>query len=235
VLFRAPRKLDFMQLVPLELTHVNGVDAWQIPRAILRRRSGFALTDPGMDCRARSTVALLHLVPRAGQGLVRARSAREAARRRALSCATSRESVQEEPVRRDARRLPARGKDLGVPQAARGGYPLAALAIICVDNPLGRGDRPPDLQRLHEVVHLPEDDPVDIPQAETRILKDVLALPWGFEIYSLLTRWNPLDLRRPTPRAATGKRTLVVGMGPRDSTSRTTCSTMVISSPRSTA
>ena len=57
-------------------------------------------------------------------------------------------------------------------------------------------------------------DPVDIPQAETRILKDVLALPWGFELYSLLTRWNPLDLRRPPPRAATGKRTLVVGMGP---------------------
>ena len=57
-------------------------------------------------------------------------------------------------------------------------------------------------------------EPVDIPQAETRILKDVLALPWGFEIYSLLTRWNPLDLRRPLPRAATGKRVLVVGMGP---------------------
>ena len=57
-------------------------------------------------------------------------------------------------------------------------------------------------------------DPVDIPQAETRILKDVLALPWGFEIYSLLTRWNPLNLRRPLPRAATGKRVLVVGMGP---------------------
>ena len=57
-------------------------------------------------------------------------------------------------------------------------------------------------------------DPVDIPQAETRILKDVLALPWGFEIYSLLTRWNPLNLRRPVPLAATGKRALVVGMGP---------------------
>src|SRR6185437_11548477 len=40
------------------------------------------------------------------------------------------------------------------------------------------------------------------------------ALPWGFEIYSLLTRWNPLNLRRPLPKAATGKRVLVVGMGP---------------------
>ena len=45
-------------------------------------------------------------------------------------------------------------------------------------------------------------EPVDIPQVETRTLKDVLALPWGFEIYSLLTRWNPLDLRRPLPQAA---------------------------------
>jgi hypothetical protein len=54
-----------------------------------------------------------------------------------------------------------------------------------------RRHRPPHLQRLHEVVHLPEAEPVDIPQAETRTLKDVLELPWGFEIYSLLTRWNP--------------------------------------------
>ena len=45
-------------------------------------------------------------------------------------------------------------------------------------------------------------EPVDIPQAETRTLKDVLELPWGFEIYSLLTRWNPLNLRRPLPQAA---------------------------------
>ena len=47
--------------------------------------------------------------------------------------------------------------------------------------------------------------PVDIPQAETRTLKDVLELPWGFEIYSLLTRWNPLNLARPLPKADTGR------------------------------
>jgi NADPH-dependent glutamate synthase beta subunit-like oxidoreductase/NAD(P)H-flavin reductase len=56
--------------------------------------------------------------------------------------------------------------------------------------------------------------PVDIPQAETRTLKDVLELPWGFEIYSLLTRWNPFSLRRPLPKEPTGKRVLVVGLGP---------------------
>lgn len=49
---------------------------------------------------------------------------------------------------------------------------------------------------------------------ETRTLKDVPALPWGFEIYSLLTRWNPLNLRRPIPRPSTGRTVLVVGLGP---------------------
>jgi NADPH-dependent glutamate synthase beta subunit-like oxidoreductase/NAD(P)H-flavin reductase len=57
-------------------------------------------------------------------------------------------------------------------------------------------------------------DAVDIPQVETRTLKDVLELPFGFEIYSLLTRWNPLNLARPYPRPATGRKVLVVGLGP---------------------
>src|SRR5205085_2623819 len=57
-------------------------------------------------------------------------------------------------------------------------------------------------------------EPVDIPQAETRSLKDVLELPWGFEIYSLLTRWNPLDVRRPLPKPESGYKVLVVGLGP---------------------
>jgi len=42
----------------------------------------------------------------------------------------------------------------------------------------------------------------------------VLELPWGFEIYSLLTRWNPLSLRRPLPAPDSGRKVLVVGMGP---------------------
>jgi NADPH-dependent glutamate synthase beta subunit-like oxidoreductase/NAD(P)H-flavin reductase len=57
-------------------------------------------------------------------------------------------------------------------------------------------------------------EPVNIPEAETRTLKDVLGLPWGFEIYSLLTRWNPLNLCRPYPLAPTGKKVLIAGMGP---------------------
>src|SRR4029077_15488320 len=57
-------------------------------------------------------------------------------------------------------------------------------------------------------------EPVDIPQVETRWLGEGLVLPWGFEIDSLLTRWNPLDLSRPLPKPASGRKVLVVGLGP---------------------
>src|SRR5262245_89463 len=57
-------------------------------------------------------------------------------------------------------------------------------------------------------------DPVNIPQIETAVLTDTLKLPWGVEIYGLLTRWNPLNISRPYALPYNGKNVLVVGMGP---------------------
>ncbi len=57
-------------------------------------------------------------------------------------------------------------------------------------------------------------EPVNIPQVETGVLTDVLELPWGFEIYALLTRWNPLNAKRPYLLPYNGKRVLVAGLGP---------------------
>src|SRR5438105_5975111 len=57
-------------------------------------------------------------------------------------------------------------------------------------------------------------EPVNIPQIETRVLTDALRLPWGYEIWSLLTRWNPLRVQRPHPRPYCGVDVLVVGIGP---------------------
>jgi hypothetical protein len=55
---------------------------------------------------------------------------------------------------------------------------------------------------------------VNIPQIETGILSEVLRLPYGFEICHLLTRWNPINARRRTRCATTGRTCFVVGMGP---------------------
>ena len=74
--------------------------------------------------------------------------------------------------------------------------------MICVDNPLGAATGHRICNDCMKSCIYQKQEPVNIPQAETRTLKDVLALPWGFEIYSLLTRWNPLNLRTPVPEAA---------------------------------
>jgi NAD(P)H-flavin reductase len=57
-------------------------------------------------------------------------------------------------------------------------------------------------------------EPVNIPQIETGVLTDVLNMPWGVEIYGFLTRWNPLNVRRPYALPYTGRNVLVVGLGP---------------------
>ena len=57
-------------------------------------------------------------------------------------------------------------------------------------------------------------EPVNIPQVETGVLTDVLEMPWGVEIYGLLTRWNPLNVKRPYALPYNGKNVLVVGLGP---------------------
>ena len=48
-------------------------------------------------------------------------------------------------------------------------------------------------------------EPVNIPQIETGVLTDVLNMPWGVEIYGLLTRWNPLNVQRPYPLDTTAR------------------------------
>jgi NADPH-dependent glutamate synthase beta subunit-like oxidoreductase/NAD(P)H-flavin reductase len=212
VLFRAPRKLDFMQLVPLVVTARHGVAVFEAPADHLRRREGFVLTDHGTDlaggldqahyciwCHEQGKDSCSH-------GLLEKKSA-----------ATD-----------DAPAQPFKTSVFGVPLAGcpleerisefnklrAEGLPLGALAMICIDNPMVAATGHRICNDCMKSCIYQKQDPVDIPQSETRILKDVLALPWGFEIYSLLTRWNPLNLERPLPRAATGKRVLVVGMGP---------------------
>ena len=98
--------------------------------------------------------------------------------------------------------------------AKLGGHFIAALAIACVDNPMLAGTGHRICNDCMTACIYQKQDPVEIPQVETRVLKDVLALPWGFEIYSLLTRWNPLNIHRPLPRKRTGRKVLVVGLGP---------------------
>jgi NADPH-dependent glutamate synthase beta subunit-like oxidoreductase/NAD(P)H-flavin reductase len=94
------------------------------------------------------------------------------------------------------------------------GLSLAALAVACIDNPMLAGTGHRICNDCMKSCIYQKQDPVDIPQIETKILKDVLSLPYGFEIYSLLTRWNPLHLEKNLPQENSGKKILIAGLGP---------------------
>ncbi len=95
-----------------------------------------------------------------------------------------------------------------------GGDSIGGLALVMIDNPMCPGTGHRICNDCMRACIFQKQDPVNIPQIETGVLTDVLFLPWGFEIYSLLTRWNPLNVRRPMALPYNGKNVLVVGLGP---------------------
>ncbi|MDG7052429.1 MAG: FAD-dependent oxidoreductase [Wolbachia endosymbiont of Alcedoecus sp.] len=94
------------------------------------------------------------------------------------------------------------------------GYSIASIAIVMIDNPLCAATGYRICNDCMNSCIYQKQEPVNVPMVETRVLDDVLSLPYGFEIYSLLSRWNPLNFQRPLPEDNTGKNVLVVGLGP---------------------
>ena len=225
VLFRAPRKLDLYRLVPAETVKLNDVDALQIAAAHgLRRRDGFALTDRGTDLVGALDQAHYCIwcheqgKDSCARGLPEKRSALPPAAQ-ATGAHDAAPSSESNPFKKSVFGVTLAGCPLEeriseFHKLRAEGWPVGALAMICVDNPMAAATGHRICNDCMKSCIYQKQDPVDIPQSETRVLKDVLALPWGFEIYSLLTRWNPLDVRRPRPLPASGKRVLVVGQGP---------------------
>ena len=206
VLFKPPQRLDPEHLVPLATDRAKGYAVHTLHHT--RRREGFALTDAGMSLRG--------ALDQANYCIWCHEQGKD-------SCS---KGLQEKP---DAEGKAAFKKSpFGVPLAGcpleerisefqklkSEAVPIGALATIVVDNPTVCATGHRICNDCMKSCIYQRQDPVNIPEAETRTLKDVLALPWGFEIYSLLTRWNPLNFRRWLPKPATAKRVLVVGMGP---------------------
>ena len=94
------------------------------------------------------------------------------------------------------------------------GYAIAALATIMIDNPMCPATGHRICNDCMKACIYQKQEPVNIPQTETRILTDVLELPWGVEIYDLFTRWNPLRQEQYLPKDYNGKKVLIMGMGP---------------------
>jgi NADPH-dependent glutamate synthase beta subunit-like oxidoreductase/NAD(P)H-flavin reductase len=94
------------------------------------------------------------------------------------------------------------------------GKSIAALAVAMIDNPMIPATGHRICNDCMKACVYQKKDPVNIPQAETRILTDILDLPWGVEIYDLLCRWNPLRKNQSRLLPDNGKKVLVAGLGP---------------------
>ena len=209
VLFRHPVQIDPAALLAhaRQADH-HGVTITRVDLRQLRRREGFDLTDAGTDlrgaldqanyclwCHAQGNDSCSHGI-REKAGEAQARAFRQSPLGVPLTGCPLEERISE------------------FQQAKAQGHAVAALALITLDNPMAAATGHRICNDCMKACVYQQQTPVDIPQVETRVLRDVLDLPWGFEVYSLLTRWNPLNLRRPLPLPASGRTVLVVGMGP---------------------
>ena len=209
VLFKVPVKIDPLHLIDHAIDRHDGqATTFIIKPEHIRRRQGFKLTDPGTD--------LTGALDEANYCIWCHEQGKD-------SCS---KGLKEKPAADGSvafKRTVFGVKQAGCPLEEKisefhkvkvGGLAVGALAIITVDNPLAAATGHRICNDCMKSCIYQKQEPVDIPQAETRTLKDVLELPWGFEIYSLMTRWNPLNLKRWLPRPASGYKVLVAGMGP---------------------
>jgi NADPH-dependent glutamate synthase beta subunit-like oxidoreductase/NAD(P)H-flavin reductase len=203
-LFAVPARIDSAHLVEAESRPRAGQPMFGLAEERWRTRDGFSLTDQGM--RPEQALDQMNYCiwchPQGKDSCSRGLAQRGG------------EGLQRSPLGVVLAGCPLEEKISEMHALRAAGSALGAFAAIIVDNPMLAATGHRICNDCMKACIYQKQQPVDIPQAETAILKEVLALPWGFEIYALLTRWNPLNIRRPLPAPDSGKKVLVVGLGP---------------------
>jgi NAD(P)H-flavin reductase/NADPH-dependent glutamate synthase beta subunit-like oxidoreductase len=202
--FKFPEKRDFDHLVEHETVDRGQFTAWMGELEHRRRRDGFKLTDPRYNQR---------------QVLSEVNHCIYCHERDTDSCSKGMRNKKTNTFKIDPLGVTTIGCPLDekiseMHLVKRRGDNIGALAIIIIDNPMCPGTGHRICNECMKGCIYQKTDPVNIPQIETNVLTDVLFMPYGFEIYSLLTRWNPLNIKRPTMLPYNGKNALVVGLGP---------------------
>ncbi len=203
VSWRQPQPLDYSNLVQIERPDHNLQNLMAGPAHKLRRRDGFKLTDPRFG--GREILDEIHYCIYCHE-------------RQKDSCSTGflekDASYRKNPLDIELEGCPLDERISEAHLVRRSGEALGALALIMIDNPMCPGTGHRICNDCMKSCIFQKQEPVNIPQIETGILTDVLKMPWGIEIFDLLTRWNPLNVHRPFELEYNGKNILVVGMGP---------------------
>ena len=213
---RFPETLDYWNLVDVVRPDPFMGELMVGPEHRLRRRDGFKLTDARMG--DREILSEIHYCvlcherdkDSCSKGLYEA-PAKGAS---ASGDSAARPVVVVNALGIDLNGCPLDEKISEMHMLRKDGDAVGALAIVVVDNPMCPGTGHRICNDCMKACIFQKQEPVNIPQIETGVLTDVLRMPWGVEIYGLLTRWNPLNVRRPYALPYNGKNVLVVGLGP---------------------
>ncbi len=202
--FKSPEKTNLENLVKHENISRDGYQVWAGEAHHLRRRDGFALTDKRFSLR-QSLYEVDHCI--------------YCHDRDNDSCSKGIKSKKDSSFKSNHLGAPMIGCPLEekiseMHVLKRQGDNIGALALVIIDNPMCPGTGHRICNDCMRGCIYQKTEAVNIPQIETNVLTDVLFMPWGFEIYSLLTRWNPLNIKRSTALPYNGKNVLIAGMGP---------------------
>jgi NADPH-dependent glutamate synthase beta subunit-like oxidoreductase/NAD(P)H-flavin reductase len=210
VIFRFPENVEPWSLVAVQRPNPNLPEEMIGPDSRLRRRDGFKLTDARW--KPREVLSEIHYCV-----LCHERdkdSCSKGLHEAGKGAAGQPVKVVVNPLGIELDGCPLDEKISEMHTLRKRGDALGALAIVTIDNPMCPGTGHRICNDCMKSCIYQKQEPVNIPQIETGVLTDVLELPWGVEIYGLLTRWNPLNVRRPHALPYNGKNVLVVGLGP---------------------
>jgi NAD(P)H-flavin reductase/NADPH-dependent glutamate synthase beta subunit-like oxidoreductase len=203
VVFRFPETLDYQHLVLIQRPRADLPESMVGPDSRLRRRDGFALTDPRYT--PRENLSEIHYC-------VLCHERDKDSCSKGLRDKTG--AITANPLGIPLPGCPLDEKISEMHMVRKAGDAIGSLAVIMIDNPLCPGTGHRICNDCMKACIYQKQEPVNIPQAETGVLTDVLTLPYGVEMYGLLTRWNPLNVRRPFALPYNGRNILVVGLGP---------------------
>ncbi|HEV8209449.1 MAG TPA: FAD-dependent oxidoreductase [Vicinamibacterales bacterium] len=203
IIFRFPENVEPFHLVEVQHPDPRLPEALVGPDWRLRRRDGFTLTDARM--RPREVLSEIHYC-------VLCHERDKDSCSKGLHAKDGTIAVNPLGIALDGCPLDEKISEMHALRKA--GDPIGALALVIVDNPMCPGTGHRICNDCMKSCIYQKQEPVNIPQIETGVLTDVLGMPFGVEIYGLLTRWNPLNVRRPYALPYNGKNVMVVGLGP---------------------
>jgi NADPH-dependent glutamate synthase beta subunit-like oxidoreductase/NAD(P)H-flavin reductase len=203
--FHLPKRIDPLNYIPLQKSKASYTS--ELETNTFRERDGFDLTDPRMNPRAVMNEIDYCVYCHKNEGDFCSKGFPE------------KKSDPQSPFRKNALDITLTGCPLDekiseMHMLKRDGYLIGALSAIMLDNPMCPMTGHRICNDCMKACIYQKFDPVNIPEIETSVLTDVLSLPYGVEIYDLLTRWNPLRRKQWIQKPDNHKKVLVAGMGP---------------------